>query len=98
MALLAHPLTEQSHVDHIDGDRANNLVTNLRWVTPSENQLAAHARMRLHGKPMGREKVDAAEVPAIRARHAGGESITALAKAFGLTRPGMYRLLFERKV
>lgn len=24
-------------VDHIDTDRANNLVTNLRWVTQSEN-------------------------------------------------------------
>lgn len=27
-------------VDHIDGDRSNNNVENLRWVTPSENCLS----------------------------------------------------------
>ena len=27
-------------VDHIDGNRSNNNVNNLRWVTPSENAFA----------------------------------------------------------
>ena len=27
-------------VDHIDGNRSNNNVENLRWVTPSENALS----------------------------------------------------------
>lgn len=30
-------------VNHEDGDKRNNEVTNLRWVTPSENQLHSKA-------------------------------------------------------
>ena len=37
-------------VDHIDGDRSNNAVENLRWVTPSENATAYGYQSRIKNK------------------------------------------------
>ena len=41
---------EKLWVDHIDGNRSNNNVENLRWVTPSENALAFGYQSRINNK------------------------------------------------
>lgn len=41
---------EKCWVDHIDGNRSNNNVENLRWVTPSENALAFGYQSRIDNK------------------------------------------------
>ena len=41
---------EQCWVDHIDGNRSNNNVENLRWVTPSENALSYGYHSRIKNK------------------------------------------------
>lgn len=50
-AFLGEPLDEkQCWVDHIDGNRSNNNVENLRWVTPSENVLSYGYASRIKNK------------------------------------------------
>lgn len=39
-AFIDKPSDEKCWVDHIDGNRGNNNVDNLRWVTPAENYKA----------------------------------------------------------
>lgn len=39
LAFLGAPPTAKHHVDHIDGDRTNNALSNLRWVSPRQNSL-----------------------------------------------------------
>lgn len=55
-AFIEKPDNDRCWVDHIDGNRSNNTVKNLRWVTPSENCLAYGYRSRIKNK---RRKVKA---------------------------------------
>lgn len=46
LTFLANTLGK-SHINHIDNDPTNNNVTNLEWVTHSENMIHAHKQGRL---------------------------------------------------
>ena len=64
-AFLEKPEDESKcWVDHIDGNRSNNDVSNLRWVTPSENAMSFGYDSRIQTKKR-----------AVRATHLDGRTI-----------------------
>jgi len=42
LAFVPNENADSLFVDHIDGNKSNNNLSNLRWVTPSENSQHAH--------------------------------------------------------
>lgn len=73
-------------VNHIDGDKSNNRVANLEYVSHTENMAhAARTGLMRRGERHGRAKLSDAQVVELRGRRAGGEGVRALAKCFGVS-------------
>lgn len=75
-------------VNHKDGNKKNNCVTNLEWCTTGENQSHAYRiglRKQHQGSRHGRAILDETKVLEIRKRYqAGGTSMPKLAAEFGV--------------
>jgi hypothetical protein len=67
--------------DHIDGNRSNNVVANLRWVTPLENTRSAIAR----NGGTARQKISLANAIMIRCKRRSGMKIRELAEWLGVS-------------
>lgn len=70
-------------INHIDGDRSNNAVSNLEYVTHSYNNLHAYRTL---GRKVGMpNKINREQACEIRILAAQGVSYSALSERFGIT-------------
>ena len=82
-------------VNHIDGDKENNAVTNLEWSTGSDNERHAH-RTGLktgRGSANANAKLTALDVEEIRASQA---TVPELMARFGISRSTIANILSRR--
>ena len=88
--------SDQTQVDHIDGDRSNNRAVNLRWASPRENRNNATTRSNRKSNCPKQSKP-------VKARPVGGtewslrfESACDAAKKLGVSQGNIWSCLHER--
>lgn len=101
-------LENKREVNHIDGNKLNNNVSNLEWVTSSENQKhafkiglqKAHS-CNMNGNYQGEKcihsKLTEDIVISCRERYKNGEKVSALAKEHGVSKNSMDCAIYKNK-
>jgi hypothetical protein len=85
------------HVNHKDGDKANNDASNLEIVTPEENRRhALRTGLIKRGEDNPRAKLTEADVRELRRLHAEGTTVRVLTRRYDLSEHGVY-LILRRK-
>ena len=87
-AFIPNP-EKMPQVNHIDGDKLNNSLENLEWVTPQEN--LAHAKETgllegVSGEGHYKSKLKESDVKETRERSKNGETYQSLADEFGVVK------------
>lgn len=82
LAFLGEPCPPRHFVNHLSGDRHDNRVTNLEWVTPAENVRHGLRLKGAFGSP--NEKGEMREADVVKMRHlaAGGLTVEEIGARF----------------
>lgn len=90
MAAFCGPLPEGHQVNHKNGNKQDNRLQNLEYVTGSENRIHSYRVLKQPTRPGSKHhaaKITEADALAIRALRVRGWTLKRLAKQFGLSVP-----------
>ena len=81
------PCPKGLQINHIDGNKGNNRLDNIEYVTPSENRLHAYAigLQSQRGENNAGSKLTEEDVHKVRARLSAGESQTGIAASLNVS-------------
>jgi len=94
MAFILNP-DGKPHVNHIDGNKLNNHVSNLEWCTPSENEIHKH---RVLNKTHRKYTLTVYQINEIQKLRAEGIRLHELSYMFKVPIATIHKLLCERNL
>lgn len=90
-SLFLPPVAGCKQVNHKDGDKTNNRVDNLEWMSPKQN--IAHAI----SNGLRKTKVTEAQAKAIKTEKLAGGDPGEIARRYGVSKPTVHNIASGRK-
>ena len=84
------------HINHIDGNKTNNELSNLECISPKDNYEHSKMHMVRRGVDVNTAKLDEYKVVKIRKLALSGSSVKDLAKDFGITDSAIRRVVNKK--